>query len=212
LQEAQERAKRSGNRGQPPDRQPAMIASLSGKLIASSPLQAVLDVNGIGFKLTIPLSTSRSLGAAGCATTLHVQSVFTRAGLSLYGFATAEEKATFNRLTEVKGIGPKAALSLLSRFSPQEIVAVITEGRLETLESVPGIGPKRASMLLGKLKVSEPERTGSLPYLEDAVAALVSLGLTRGDALARLDRVPNRDQLSLNELLTRALKATKSDQ
>ena len=110
----------------------------------------------------------------------------------------------------MKGIGPKAALSLLSRFSPQEIAAVIAEDRLETLESVPGIGPKRASMLLGKLKASEPDRTGSLPYLEDAVAALVSLGLTRGDALARLDRVPDRDRLSLNELLTRALKANKS--
>jgi Holliday junction DNA helicase RuvA len=187
-----------------------MIASLSGRLIASSPLQAVLDVNGIGFELTIPLSTSRVLGASGSAVTLFVQSVFTRAGLSLYGFATPEEKATFNRLTDVKSIGPKAALSLLSRFSPQEIAAVIAEERLETLESVPGIGPKRASMLLGKLKASEPDRTGSLPYLEDAVAALVSLGLTRGDALARLDRVPNRDRLSLNELLTLALKAAKS--
>jgi Holliday junction DNA helicase RuvA len=189
-----------------------MIASLSGKLIASSPLQAVLDVNGIGFELTVPLSTAHRLGAPGSAVTLFVQSVFTRQGLSLYGFATAEEKATFNRLTDVKSIGPKAALSLLSRFSPQEIAAVIAEGRLETLESVPGIGPKRASMLLGRLRVAEPERTGSLPYLEDALAALISLGLTRGDALARLDRVPNRDQLSLNELLTRALKANKSAQ
>jgi Holliday junction DNA helicase RuvA len=189
-----------------------MIAALSGKLVVSSPLQAVLDVNGIGFELTIPLSTAHRLGAPGSTVTLFVQSVFTRTGLSLYGFATAEEKATFSRLTAVKGIGPKAALSLLSRFSPQEIAAVIAEGRLETLESVPGIGPKRASMLLGKLKVSEPDRTGDLPYLEDALAALTSLGLTRSDALARLDRVPDRDQLSLNELLTRALKANKSAQ
>jgi Holliday junction DNA helicase RuvA len=189
-----------------------MIAALSGKLIASSPLQALVDVNGIGFELTIPLSTAHRLGAPGSAVTLFVQSVFTRQGLSLYGFAAAEEKATFNRLTAVKSIGPKAALSLLSRFSPQEIAAVIAEGRLETLESVPGIGPKRASLLLGKLKPAEPERTGDLPYLEDAVSALVSLGLTRSDALARLDNVPGRDQLSLNELLTLALKATKSAQ
>ena len=189
-----------------------MIAALNGKLIASGPLQAVVDVNGIGFELAIPLSTSHRLGAPGSATMLLVQSVFTRQGLSLYGFATAEERAMFNRLTAVKGIGPKAALSLLSRFSPQEIAATIAEARLETLESVPGIGPKRASLLLGKLKPAEPERSGDLPYLEDALAALVSLGLTRGDALTRLERVPDRSQLSLNELLTRALKATKSAQ
>jgi Holliday junction DNA helicase RuvA len=185
-----------------------MIASLTGKLRASGPLTAVIETNGIGFELTIPLSTAHKLGAPDSAVSLLVQSVFTRDGLRLYGFATPEEKEMFNRLTAAKGIGPKAALNLLSRFSPQEISAIITEGRIETLETVPGIGPKRAGMLLGKLKESEPARkTEDLPYLEDAVAVLVSLGLTRKDAVAQLDRVPNRDQLSLNELLTRALKA-----
>jgi Holliday junction DNA helicase RuvA len=189
-----------------------MIASLSGKLLAGSPLKAVVEVNGIGFELTIPLSTARQLGAPGESVVLLVQSVFTRDGLALYGFATPEEKEMFNRLTAVKGIGPKAALNLLSRFSPREISGIIAESRLETLETVPGIGPKRAGLLLGRLRETEPAQTESLPYLEDAVSALTALGLTRRDAAARLDKIEKRDQLSLNELLTRALKAGRSDQ
>jgi Holliday junction DNA helicase RuvA len=184
-----------------------MIASLSGVLKHKQPTLVVLDVSGIGFELHVPLSTSRRLGETGTPASLWVQSWFSRAGMALYGFATPEEKEAFNQLTSVSGIGPKAGLNLLSRFEPAEISAIIAEQKIETLETVPGIGPKKAARILGKLQETAPAATPTLPGLESAISALMSLGLTRREAMTRLEKVPDRARLSLNELLHQALRS-----
>jgi len=184
-----------------------MIAFLTGIVRVRQPTLVVLDVSGIGFELQVPLSTSRQLGEPESRASLFVQSWFTREGMSLYGFATQDEKDVFNQLTSVQGIGPKAGLNLLSRFEPREIKAIIAEQKIETLETVPGIGPKKAARILGKLRESAPIAVGTEPALEGATSALMSLGLTRRESLARLERIPDRTSLPLNELLQRALKA-----
>jgi Holliday junction DNA helicase RuvA len=178
----------------------------------------VLEAAGIGFDLAVPLSTSKALEAGNSqSATLLVQTVFTRQGVQLFGFASQDEKDTFNRLTAIKGIGPKAALNLLSRFTPAEIAAILNEKKIETLKTVPGIGPKKAEMILvrrpsssgpssTKDKATMDEATAVDPQIEQGVTALMSLGLTRAEALRRLELIPNRAELELSELLTRALK------
>jgi holliday junction DNA helicase RuvA len=183
-----------------------MIAHLNGRLSSKSPTQIVLDVNGIGFEICVPLSTSHRLGDPGTDASVFIQPAFTREGLSFYGFATRDEKDVFNRLTSVKGIGPKAALNLLSRFEPAEINLIIAEKRIATLETVPGIGPKRAASILGRLEDTAQAVTPQDSHIENALSALMSLGLTRREAMSRLDRIPNRSELTLNELLHIALK------
>jgi holliday junction DNA helicase RuvA len=183
-----------------------MIAFLTGVIRVKQPTRVVLDVSGIGFELQVPLATSRKLGDVELTANLFVQSVFTREGMFLYGFATPDEKDVFNQLTSVQGIGPKAGLNLLSRFEPSEIKAIIAEQRIETLETVPGIGPKRAARILGKLQETAPTEISTEPALENAINALMSLGLTRREAVARLDKIPERVSLDLNELLRRVLK------
>jgi Holliday junction DNA helicase RuvA len=183
-----------------------MIAALRGVLTLRNPIQIVVEVNGIGFELTVPLSTSRSLPEPGAEVRLLVQAVFTREGMFLYGFATAEEKRVFIRLTDIRGIGPKAALNLLSRFSPQEIETILGEQKIETLKTVPGIGPKRAALIMGRLQEAAPAARSTEPVLEHAIHALVSLGLTRAEAGKRLERIANRAELGLTELLARALR------
>jgi holliday junction DNA helicase RuvA len=185
-----------------------MISSLSGVLSTRNPTRVVLDVGGIGFELIVPISTARVLPETGTAVTLQVQSVFTREGMSLFGFSTQDEKDAFNRLTEIKGIGPKAALNLLSRFSPAEISGILAEEKIETLKTVPGIGPKKAEMILGRIRKTGASPATQEPALEQAIAALNSLGLTRAEALKRLERIANRSQLALTDLLSQALKHT----
>jgi len=183
-----------------------MISSLTGILRLKSPTRIILETNGIGFDLTVPLATSRVLGDVGAPASLSIQSVFTRDGLSLYGFATAAEKDVFVHLTDIKGIGPRAALNLLSRFTPDEIRTILAEAKIETLKTVPGIGPKRAEMIMSKVRAATPAAVTTEPGLEPAIATLISLGLTRSEALKRLERIPNRTSLPLNELLTQALR------
>jgi Holliday junction DNA helicase RuvA len=183
-----------------------MIASLSGTIRLKNPTRVILETAGIGFDLTIPLSTSRVLAEPGAPATLSVQSVFTREGMLLFGFATADEKDIFIRLTDIKGIGPRAALNLLSRFTPAEITVILTEARIETLKTVPGIGPKRAETILGRTRTAAPAHTPTEPGLEPALAALTSLGLTRSEALRRLEAIPERASLTLNDLLMRTLR------
>lgn len=186
-----------------------MITHLHGRLLDKQPTRVVLDVHGIGFEIGVPLSTSRQLGEPGTDAALHIQSVFPRTGIVLYGFLTLEEKDVFNRVTSVKGIGPKAALNLLSRFEAAEVNEIITGRKLATLETVPGIGPKRAARILGQL-----EATATVPaadsHIESALTALISLGLTRHEAMSRFDRIPNRSELALNDLLRQALRLTST--
>jgi len=183
-----------------------VIARVRGRLVEKDPTRVVVDCQGIGFELGVPLSTSRSVSDVGGDVDLFVDTHFTRSGVQLFGFASSAERSAFRLLTSVKGIGPKAGLNLLSRLSPSEISAAIAEGRAEVMRSVPGIGPKKADSIIKKLQQEAPAESLTEPILADAESALVSLGLTHKEARQRLTRIATHREMSLQELLVLALR------
>jgi Holliday junction DNA helicase RuvA len=182
-----------------------MLARLRGVLVEKEPTHVVVDCQGIGFGLKVPLSTSRRLAEAGSEVVLCVHTHFTRDGVELFGFIDKEEMTAFQRLTSVSGIGPKAGLNLLSRFTPEEIGSVIATGKADVLRTVPGIGPTKADSIIKKLQAEAPPPEAGSELLTDAESALVSLGLTHREARDRLRRVGAAENLSLQELLKLAL-------
>jgi Holliday junction DNA helicase RuvA len=181
-----------------------MIARVRGLLVDKEPTKVVVECQGIGLELRVPLSTSSRLPEPGVEVTLSVDTHFTRDGAQLFGFAAPDEREVFRHLTSVKGIGPRAGLNLLSRLSPDEIRAAIAAGRVEVMRSVPGIGPKKADSIIKKLQEVASEVPSGPSVAAEAESALVSLGLTRKEARSRLTRVP-AGLTGLQEVLRRAL-------
>jgi len=182
-----------------------LLARLRGILAEKEPTRVVVDCQGIGFGLKVPLSTSRRLAEAGCEVVLHVHTHFTRDGVELFGFVDKEEMNGFRPLTSVSGIGPKAGLNLLSRFTPAEIDSIIASGKADVLRTVPGIGPTKADNIIKKLQAEAPPPEARSGLLAVAESALVSLGLTHREARERLHRVGSAENLNLQELLKLAL-------
>jgi holliday junction DNA helicase RuvA len=183
----------------------ALLALLRGILAEKEPTRIVIDCQGIGFGLKVPLSTSRRLAEVGSEVALRVHTHFTRDGVELFGFMDKEEMTAFQRLTSVSGIGPKAGLNLLSRFAPGEIDSIIVTGKADVLRTVPGIGPTKADNIIKKLQAETPPPEAGSGLLVDAETALVSLGLTHREARDRLRRIGSTAGVSLQELLKLAL-------
>ena len=182
-----------------------MLTRLSGILVEKEPTRVVVDCQGIGFGLKVPLSTSRRLAEVNVEVILHVHTHFTREGVDLFGFLDKEEMIAFQRLTSVSGIGPRAGLNLLSRFTPAEIDSIIANGKADVLRTVPGIGPTKADNIIKKLQAEAPPPEAAPGLLADAESALVSLGLTHREARDRIRRAGTVENLSLQELLKLAL-------
>ena len=192
-----------------------MIVVLEGKLVACTVLRAVVSCGGVGYEVSIPVTTAERLGKVGSTVTLHTHQVFREDSQSLYGFATAEERDFFALVVEkVSGIGPKTAMALFSRLSLPILTQAVATGDLALLASCPGIGKKTAERLILDLrdKVSVGGATaapalppGSVPATSpagDAVAALVALGTKAADAdklvrtaVAKLGPSATADQL-----------------
>lgn len=165
----------------------------------------VIECQGIGFELGVPLSTSRRVGNIGSQVELLVVTRFTREGVELYGFSDKAERDVFVLITSVKGVGPKAGLNLLSRFGPEEIRGVISRGDASIIRTVPGIGPKKAQRLIEELKEKTAPAEVTEPIYADAHKALVNLGLTSREARLRLERVKPKPGVTLEQLLKQAL-------
>lgn len=165
-----------------------MIAYLKGKLLVKTANQIVLDINGVGYEVNIPLSTYYDLGDVGSDVTLNVHTHVREDALTLFGFRTALEKELFLRLTSVSGVGPKVALALLSGLSAEELVRAIVSGNLIQLTGIPGVGKKTAERLVLELRdklktlsvaevgATEGALTGEVAVKADVVSALVNLG------------------------------------
>ncbi len=184
-----------------------MIAFVEGILEESHPLRLVVNVAGVGYELNAPLSTSTQVGKLGEKVRLHTQLVVREDSHQLYGFSTLSEKNAFLALTEkVSGIGPKTALNILSRLSVQALHQAVTSGNVTLLTQCPGIGKKTAERLILELKdvfakqpVFEPGTGTGVAMIEaepmgqtlidDAVAALVTLGFKAADAQRRVEQV-----------------------
>ena len=170
-----------------------MIGRLSGTVVESRPDRVLLDVGGIGFDVAVPLGTYTVLPAAGKKAVLLVHTIVREDAISLYGFATAQEKAVFERLLSVSGIGPKVALTVLSGLPLPELVTSIVTQNARRLATIPGVGKKLAERLALELKekmeglgITGPARS-QVPRTsaaEDAIGALTNLGYKLAQAEA----------------------------
>jgi Holliday junction DNA helicase RuvA len=175
-----------------------MIAYLSGKLLAKHANSVILDVNGVGYEVTIPLSTFYELEENGSDISLRIYTHVREDTLQLFGFKTARERELFLQLITVSGIGPKLGITLLSGMSADDLVGAIRTNNLARLNSIPGIGKKTAERLVIELrdkilKLSSPEleeefaakeetATTADTVYEDALSALVNLGYQKAVA------------------------------
>ena len=129
-----------------------MIAYLRGKIFEKHPNRIVVDVNGVGYDVSVPLSTFYGLGEPGVDVALRIHTHVREDALSLYGFATLIEQELFERLISVSGIGPKVALAVLSGIEPQELVRAIERGDHARLTAIPGVGKKTSERIVLELK------------------------------------------------------------
>ena len=167
-----------------------VIAHLRGRIFEKHPNRLVLDINGVGYDVFVPLSTFYGLGEPGSETALRIHTHVREDALVLYGFATLLEQELFERLIGVSGIGPKVALAVLSGIEPLELIRAIERGDLARLTAIPGVGKKTSERIVLELKdrlpraqvaavaagVAPPE-TSSLR--DDLLSALVNLGYHR---------------------------------
>ncbi len=169
-----------------------MIAQLRGRLAAKEPHRVVVDVNGVGYLLFIPLSTYYHLPELTGEVTLHTYTHVREDALQLFGFHSRDERSLFELLQGVSGIGPRLATNILSGISVEELVPALSDGNLTRLRAVPGVGKKLAERLVvelrekvGGLRLSGTPATSEPAQdrlVEDVVSALVNLGCNRKEA------------------------------
>lgn len=166
-----------------------MIAFLSGRLAAIEAGAVIIEVNGIGYRVQVPLSLMHSLPEPGGQTMLHTHLAVREDDISLYGFKQREELDYFLKLLNVSGVGPKGALAVLTLFAPGELGQAIVNEDLTALTRAPGIGKKTAGRIILELKDKIPvaalkDAPGRIVAgsFSDAVAALESLGYATAEA------------------------------
>ena len=188
-----------------------MIATLEGILEHRGDDHVIVNVGGIGFRVFVPTSTSSQLGAVKGRVSLYTHLHVREDNISLYGFASREELALFKSLISVTGIGAKLALALLSALKPKQLVMAITSGDIDVLSQTPGIGKKTASRLVVELKgkLEKEWQEAALPVAPeraDVMAALTGLGYSVMEAARAISRLPDSEELSLEEKVKMALQ------
>jgi len=169
-------------------------------------------VGGIGFQVHVPGSTLSQLGAIKDKVSLYTHLHLREDNVSLYGFASEEELALFKNLISVSGIGPKAALALLSASNPEQLAMAIASGNVDVISQVPGIGKKIAGRLVVELKGKlerEWKKGAVLPLAAentDAIAALTNLGYSLREAIQAVSNLPDSSELTLEAKVRMALQ------
>jgi holliday junction DNA helicase RuvA len=202
-----------------------MIAHLSGTLLSKEPNSVIMDVGGVGYEVTIPISTFYDLEEPGSPVKLRIYTHVREEALQLYGFKTLRERELFMRLISVSGIGPKLGIILLSGMSADEMIASIRTNNLARLTLIPGVGRKTAERLVMELR----DKVASLSSAEleeelgaeaagaplatedsmrsDVLSALLNLGYQRSSAekavTAALDE---GGDISVESILRRSLR------
>jgi Holliday junction DNA helicase RuvA len=195
-----------------------LIAQLTGKLAHKEPNSIIIDVGGVGYEVTVPLSTFYDLGEPGSEISLRIHTNVREDAIQLYGFRSAGEKDLFLKLISVSGIGPKLAVTMLSGMAAGELINAIRKNDLARLTGIPGIGRKTAERLvvelrdtLAKLTIEPAAATAESPasdaVKDDTVAALVSLGYPKNMAEKAVERALGEGgEMSIQDLLRRALQ------
>ncbi len=187
-----------------------MIGRLQGLLAEKNPPQVLLDCNGVGYEVDVPMSTFYNLPALGERVTLLTHFVVREDAQVLFGFATAAERATFRQLIRISGVGPRTALGILSGMGVADIAQAVAAQDAARLVKIPGIGKKTAERLLLELKGKlAPDLGANASVTSDAQAdilqALVALGYSDKDAGLALKALP--DGVSVSDGIKLALKA-----
>jgi holliday junction DNA helicase RuvA len=182
-----------------------MIGRLRGTVIEKHPNEVLIDAAGVGYEVQIPISTYTSLPDAGAAVALRIYTHVREDALSLFGFATADEKALFEKLISVSGIGPKLAITVLSGLPTSDLIAAIRSGDVQKLVRIPGVGKKTAERMVLELKdklmaIDGVEKIATVQQpgpqyssLEkDVLSALQNLGCSRPAAEEALRKVTER--------------------
>ncbi len=201
-----------------------MIAYLSGKLLEKQATAVIVDVGGVGYEVTIPLSTFYELGEVGADVELRIFTLVREDALQLFGFRTLRERELYLKLISVQGIGAKSGISMLSGMSADEIVTAIRTDNLARLTSIPGVGKKTAERMVIELRdklgeftaQSTEERIAAggkaveLPadaVFDDALSALINLGYQRNAAEKALNQaIKDGTEVSVQKLLRKSLQ------
>ena len=191
-----------------------MIGSLIGLIKEKTPSAILLEVNGIGYEISIPLSTSFQLPKVGESAFLLTHLVVREDQHSLYGFATEEERKLFRALIKISGVGAKLAITILSGTNVTGFIQSVVNEDIDALVHLPGIGKKTAERLVVEMKDKISEISDEQQNLQDsgvnsavaeAINALVNLGYKTKDAKNILDKIDS-EELSVEDLIRQALK------
>jgi Holliday junction DNA helicase RuvA len=192
-----------------------MIAFLRGRVLEKQPNRVLVDVNGVGYEVVIPLSTFYDVGDEGAEVALRVHTHVREDALQLFGFLTLLERQMFERLIAVSGIGPKLAIAVLSGLETRDLVSAVQRADVARLTSIPGVGKKTAERIVLELKDrltqiampaavdAKPQAAGEDRMRGDLLSALQNLGYHRTDAERAIDVVL---QQSADRTLESALK------
>lgn len=198
-----------------------MIARLSGTLIEKSITQCVIDVCGVGYRVVVPLTTFYELPEVGQPVVIHIHTHVREDAFNLYGFHSMEDRAVFQLMITVSGIGPKLAINILSGIAAGELIRAVTTHDLKRLTGIPGVGKKTAERMILEMKDKAAKfgaetvpvgmvalRTGD-QVKDDTLSALVNLGYKGSVVNEVIDRIvrESKEIPSLDQLLKQALKA-----
>ncbi len=197
-----------------------MIAHIQGRLHFKSPEYLIIDVDGIGYQVQVPLTTFYDLPDVGSTVALHIHTHVREDALKLYGFRSQEERTLFVRLMSVAGIGPRLAVNILSGITPTELADSIIQGNLTRIVAIPGVGRKTAERIMVEMRDKLPalaaEQDAAMPIkraaaeamIEDALSALVNLGYKKGVAQRAIEKAQKRLQgeITLENLLKESLR------
>ena len=194
-----------------------MIYLLRGVIACKEIGTVVVDVGGVGYGVTVPLSTYYNLGAPGEEIELKIHTSHRENSIELFGFLTDEEKKLFEKLISVSGIGPKAATNVLSNISVPELVRSITNGNLAQ-RKIRGIGTKTATKIVNELKdklddlAVDEESSISNTMLNDTVSALLNLGYTRSEVEKKTSEIKKIIEVSesIEDILKDSLKVIRN--
>ncbi|VVE04496.1 Holliday junction branch migration protein RuvA [Pandoraea soli] len=189
-----------------------MIGRISGTLLEKNPPHILVDCQGVGYEISVPMSTFFNLPNLGERVTLLTQFIVREDAQLLFGFGSPDERNTFRELLKISGVGARTALAILSGMSVADIAQAVTLQESGRLTKIPGIGKKTAERLLLELKGKLGAQLGTVPgavtphdHKSDVVNALLALGYSDKEALAAVKNVP--DGTSVSDGIKHALKS-----
>jgi Holliday junction DNA helicase RuvA len=184
-----------------------MIASLRGRLISKKPDGIIVDVNGVGYHVNVPLTLISLLPNEGKEIFLYVYTYVREDAIQLYGFQDENDKRIFIELLSISGIGPRLALNILSTIPPDKIWSAIDSEDIALLCQVPGLGKKTAHRLILELKGKLPSAEQKVDALfEDTLSALINLGYKRNIAKEALEKAYKNGHRDIESLLKESLR------